>query len=186
MPVSNALDELRIFAHRSYVRMEAEQLIDDCLLQEDLTPFEALIEGLVLGGASSLVLLREVLEQILETKSSLSEEGLGVRQDLMDALSEFGVYLPQLLSADAPESFRSICYEGLGHQASASVNHLEFEDEALLHEICIEAGDRVRMIAHRLSLLNHLERSTRDWIVSLAYEAIREGGEGASSDTLIH
>lgn len=173
---NNPLDELLNFAHRSYVRMEAEQVIGDCLEKEDLAPFETLLKQLVISNPPSIALLREVLEEIQETKSTLSQEGLGVRQDLMEALTEFGVYLPQLLSAEAPEAMSRICSQGLKQEASASASHLADDDGILLEEICIEAGNRVRNIARRLTLLNILERSVQDWMASVAYEDIRSSG----------
>ena len=45
--------------------MEAEQLILECLELEDLAPFNDMLEKLVLAGATSLYLLREVLEEVM-------------------------------------------------------------------------------------------------------------------------
>jgi hypothetical protein len=168
--VKHPLDDLLSLAERSYVRLEAEQLIADCLHRGDPTPFNDLIEELVLAGTTSLAVLREILQAIRSVKSNLSQEGLGIRQDLMDALSEFGIHLPQLLSADAPESFRQICSQGLQRQVKVVAGRMEEEDESLLQEICVEAGNRVALVARRLVLLNRLEESVRDWISGLIYE----------------
>ena len=98
--MSSPLDDLLNFAHQSYVRMEAEQLISECLELGTPAPFNDMVEGLVLAGTSSLMLLREILDEVLSAKSLLSQEGLGIRQDLVDALSEFGVHLPRLFYVD--------------------------------------------------------------------------------------
>lgn len=174
--MSNPLDKLLNFAHRSYVRMEAEQLILECLELEDLTPFNDMLEKLVLAGATSLYLLREVLEEVLSAKSILNQEGLGVRQDLMDAFSEFGVNVPELLYADGPEAFQQIYHQNIKEHISAVAPNLSAGDEALLQEICSDASERVVNIARRVSLLNILEDAARDWMSSLAYEMLRSGG----------
>jgi hypothetical protein len=186
--LSNPLDELLNFAHRSYVRMEAEQLIIECLELEDLAPFNDMLEKLVLAGATSLFLLREVLEEVMSAKSLLNQEGLGVRQDLMDALLEFGMNVPELLYADGPEAFQQIYNRTIQDHISENSSFLRVGDEALLEEICADASERVMRIARRVSLLNLLEDAIRDWMGSLAYEMMRSSGmdTGPLGDSVIH
>ncbi len=178
--MSQALDELLTLAERAYVRMEAEQLIAQCLDHGDASPFDNLVEGLVLAGASSLAVMREILEELRAAKSSLSREGLGVRQDLVEAMSEFGVHLPQLISAEAPEVFRQICSQGLRREAFKAAGDLAEGDQNLLREICVEAGERVSRIARRLAMLNRLEAAVTDWLKGLAFEASQTGDSQAN------
>jgi hypothetical protein len=188
LSLSNPMEDLLNFAYRSYVRMEAEQLIQDCLIREDMEPFNQMVQGLVLNGTPSIALLREVLDEVRSTKSNLSQEGLGVRQDLMDALAEFGVHLPQLLYTDVPDALHQITLQGLREEIEATSKNLSTEDEALLQEIWTEAGTQVIEIARRLGMISSLEEGIRDWIGSLAYEAMRSGDEdqGASQSGIIH
>lgn len=169
--MSQPLDDLLTFAERAYIRMEAEQLITQCLDNGDTTPFNSLVEGLVLAGSSSLGVLREIQEELRSARSSLGKEGLGVRQDLVQALSEFGVNLPQLLSVETPEVFRQMCSTGLRREVQRAARDLANEDESLLQEICVEAGERVTRIARRLAVLSRLEDSVNDWLTGLAFEA---------------
>lgn len=173
--MSEPLDEVLTLAERVYVRMQAEQLIRQCLDRGDPTPFNSLLENLVLAGVSSLGVLREIQDELLSAKTHLGREGMSVRQDLVQALSEFGVKLPQLLSAEAPDAFRAICSQGLRQDARrAASQRLEAEDERLLQEICTEAGTRVSGIARRLSLLKRMERIVTDWEEGLLFEAFQE------------
>lgn len=173
--MSEPLDEVLTLAERVYVRMQAEQLIRQCLDRGDPTPFNALLENLVLAGVSSLGVLREIQEELQSARTHLGREGLNVRQDLVQALSEFGVQLPQLLSAEAPDVFRRICSQGLRADARrAAPARLEADDERLLQEICTEAGTRVSGIARRLSLLARMETFVTDWQEGLLFEAFQE------------
>ena len=169
--MNNALDELLSLAERTYVRMEAEQLIQECTEHGDPGPFNELLEELVFAGSASLLLMREILDVIRVMKVGLSKEGLGVRQDLMEAMAEFGIQVPELLVADAPEAFRRICSQELRRQVNGMARNLEFEDSALLEEICIEAGGKVTTIAGRMAILRQMETSVLDWLSGLAYEA---------------
>jgi hypothetical protein len=171
--MSHPLDDLLSFAERSYVRMQAEGLISHCLAQGDTSAFEDLVEGLVLAGSTSLAVMREILEEIHSAKSQHSQEGLGVRQDLSDALAEFGVHLPQLTAVAAPEALHRIVSQGLRHEIKQAAPDLAKEDEALLEEICADAAERITRVARRMTLLSQIEASVRDWSASLAYHAAR-------------
>jgi hypothetical protein len=184
--MNSPLEELLNFAHRSYIRLETEQLLTECLDLEDLRPFHHMLEGLVLAGISSLMLLRDVLDEIVSAKTSLAEKELGVRQDLVDALSELGLRMPQLLHMDGSEGFKQICHNE-GPFCLRSVHEgLDSEDEVLIQEICAEAGERVIHIARRRKLLMVLEEAVRDWIGSLAYESVRIDGENSLLSPYVH
>jgi hypothetical protein len=167
------LDDLLSFAERSYIRMQAEGLISHCLAQGDASAFDDLVEGLVLAGDSSLAVMREIMEEIYAAKGKYRQEGLGVRQDLLDALEEFGVHLPQLASEAAPEAFHRIVNQGLRAEIKQAAPGLAKEDEALLEEICADAADRISKVARRMALLRQIEASVRDWSGCLAYNAAR-------------
>jgi hypothetical protein len=184
--LSSPIEDLLNFAHRSYVRMEAEQLIQDCLVREDTEPFNQMVEGLVLDGIHSIPLLQEVLDEVRRTKTTLTQEGLGVRQDLMNALAEFGVHLPQVLYTDIPGSLHKISFHHLSLEMASK--KLSADKRDLLEEIWTEAGDRVVEIARQLTLITSLEEGIRDWIGSLAYDSLRSGkdDQGTDEDRLMH
>jgi hypothetical protein len=170
--VKDPLDELINFAERTYVRLEAETLIVDCIERGEPKPFFKLLEELILAGTSSLSVLREILDVIRVLKAGLGKEGLDVRQNLVDAMAEFGVALPRLLSAEDPEAFRQICGYEMRYKVNEIAYNLEIEESALLEEICIEAGNKVTAIAGRMAILTQLEESVKDWIDGLTYEAV--------------
>jgi hypothetical protein len=169
--VIDPLDEILTFAERSYIRYESEQLITECLQRRDTSPFFKLLEELVLAGSSSLTVLWEVLGVIRTYKSELGQQGLDVRADLMQAMEEFGVHFPELVVASPPEAFRQICSRELRMRVQDMADALELDDEALLEEICVEAGNKVTAIAGRMAILTQLENNVLDWIDGLAYEA---------------
>jgi hypothetical protein len=171
--MSRPLDDLLSFAERSYIRMQAEGLISHCLAQGDASAFDDLVEGLVLAGDSSLAVMHEILEEINAAKAQHRQEGLGVRQDLTDALAEFGVHLPQLMSTAGPETFHRIVTQGLKLEIRQAAPGLAKEDEALLEEICADAAERITKVARRMALLGQIEANVRDWSGCLAYHAAR-------------
>jgi hypothetical protein len=172
--MNQPLDDLLSIAERAYVRMQAGQLISQCLEQGDASPFNGLVEQLVLAGAPSLAVLREIDDEIRSIRSSLRQEGMAVRQHLKEAFAGFGLHMPQLLSLDPPETYRNICGPGLRNAVRDASRVMTAEDQALLDELCVEAGERVSAIASRLALLGRLHGTVEDWLSSLAYEAARD------------
>jgi hypothetical protein len=104
-------------------------------------------------------------------KSELTRDGRSVRQDLVEAMAEFGVFLPRILSADTPDSFRQMCSRAFREDVRKQGANLELEDVNLLEEICVEAGEKVTSIAARMGILKQMEASVNDWLDGLAYEA---------------
>lgn len=181
--MTDPLDEILNFAERSYIRYESEQLIAECLERRDPSPFFNLLEELVLAGSASLAVLWEVLGVIRTYKSELGQRGIDVRADLIQAMAEFGVHFPELVAASPPEAFRQICSRELRLRVQDMAHALELDDEALLEEICVEAGNKVTTIAGRLAILSQLEDNVLDWIDGLAYEAMHSFPEGWGKST---
>ncbi|MBN2555930.1 MAG: hypothetical protein JXA97_08330 [Anaerolineales bacterium] len=170
--MNDPLDELLSFAERSYVRMKAEHLIKECLKKGDEQPLNDLLEELILAGGTSFGIMRDVLEAIHAIQSTLSQEGMDVRQDLVQAMREFGVQIPKLMSSDIVDNFRQMCSRSLGQDLKRAARNLELEDEFILDELCTEASEKVTLIARRLSLLKRLEESVQDWMDAMAYQTV--------------
>ena len=169
--VNDPIGELLSFAERSYVRMQAEQLILQCLQDQNPKPFNGLVNELVAAGAPSLAIVREVLDVLRFIRTELTREGRSVRVDLAEAMAEFGVYFPDVLAADSPVAFRQMCTRSFREDVRTQGAKLEVEDVDLLEEICLEAGEKVMLIAARMRLLGEMEATIKDWLAGLAYEA---------------
>jgi hypothetical protein len=168
-----SLEDLLAIAERSFVRMEAQELIGRYLEEGDQSPFEKLLENLVLAGTSSLALLRDILDEIRATKSSLSLEGVDLRQELIEAMGELGIQPPQQISDVNSEAFIHVRHLILDKSLHEVTGELDTEDAQLLEDICGEAGKRAAGINRKLILLNDIEQSVVDWFHCLTYEAAR-------------
>jgi hypothetical protein len=172
--LNSALKELMSFAENSYIRLEAEQIIEDCLASGSSMPFDRLLEELVLAGTTSLYALWEILEAIRSYKTQLGQEGLTIRQEITEAFDGFGIRLPEDVLTNPPDMFRKICGRGMQKVVREVGHGLSLEDEYLLSDICDDAASRVTNIARRLAILNAFEGSVMDWIDGLVYEAAHQ------------
>lgn len=183
--MTDPMDDLLVYAERSYIRMEAEQIIAECLRVGDESEFDELVQSLFLAGSSSISVFREILEEIRQKKNALNKESMGVRQGLIDSMGELGVNFPRTFFSEHPERMFLACETKLFEYISSISPVFEEHDIHLLQDICRDAGDRIRMLAKRLSMLNKLERTVRDWMTSLAYQASRKGDDLHSYDDLL-
>ncbi len=168
--MSDPMDELLIYAERTYIRMEAEQIIVECLRMGDEDDFNDLVHSLFLAGTSSIGVLREILEEIKSKKNILNQESLGIRQGLIDSLNELGVSFPRSFFSEHPEHLFLACEKQLYEDIASSSPMFEKRSIHLLQDICRDASERIRLLANRLSMLNKLERTVRDWMNCLAYQ----------------
>ena len=182
------LEDLIAFAERSFVRMQAQQLIGQYLEEEDQAPFDQLLEGLILAGTGSLALLRDIVEEIRAKKSALSLEAMNLRQTLMEALADIGIHMPQLPTSEAAEALQQIRKLAQGKDARKNLQDMGCTDEKVLQEICGDVGNRGEQISRKLKLLTDVEQSVLDWFECLTYEAARamDYDPGKSSLPAIH
>ncbi|MBN1264398.1 MAG: hypothetical protein JXA25_02815 [Anaerolineales bacterium] len=181
--MSDPLDELLVYAERSYIRMEAEQIISECLRIGDESDFNHLIQRLFLAGSSSIGILRDILEEIRIKKNALNKESLGVRQGLLDSMVELGVDFPLSFLSENPEHLFLVRENHLFEDIASAAPMLDERSVHLVQDICRDARDRIRILAKRLSMLNTLERTVRDWMSSLAYQATRSRDDNLRSHT---
>lgn len=182
------LEDLIAFAERSFVRMQAQELIGHFLEEEDQAPFDQLLEDLVLAGTSSLAILRDILEEIRATKSSLGLEAMNLRQKLMDALADIGIHMPQLPKSEATAALTQIRKLSRNREARDNLLQMGCTDEQVLREICGDAGNRGEQISRKLAMLNGIEQSVLDWFDCLTYEAARtlEYDPGRNFPRVVH
>jgi len=166
--MSRELNNLLHLAEQSFIRMEAELLITACVHDGDLAPFNNLLQELVMAGPISLFVLRDMVQVIRALKSQFNQEGQVIRQDLKQALLDFGIRLPDELIMRDPEAWWR--NHELARQVQAAATSLEQNSVALVNEICVDAGNKVSKLARRLVLVTELEHAVQDWISGLIYE----------------
>jgi len=84
------LDMVYSLVERSYLRLQAAELLATCLESGEIAPLEELVEGLVLVGPQSLGALREILSEVDERKVQIQHDIDQVLQELAAKLKEYG------------------------------------------------------------------------------------------------
>jgi hypothetical protein len=68
------LADVYAFVERAYVRMQAGDVLTQCLDEGRLAPLQSLVEMLIMAGPQSLDSLREILAEVYTRKGQLKND----------------------------------------------------------------------------------------------------------------
>lgn len=163
------LSEVYSFVERAYVRLQAGDLIDQCLEECILDPIQAMIEALILAGPQSLSALREIHSEAERRKSLVQEDVYQLLQDLGKNLKSYGVSLQlnaleAVLNLNQPQFLSVLDTQGI------------LDDSIRLDclQILKNTQEVLQDLLPRLQLLVELEQYLSDWIWGMAFQAARQ------------
>jgi hypothetical protein len=168
------------FVEKAYTRLQAGDVLFRCLEEENTAPIQEWVEGLVLAGPRSLVVLREILNEVDERKRQSKEDIHQVFQDFRTSLKSCGVPLTSMQNERAlihmtPEGFLSlICDQGISQQ----------ETQIVCLQLLNDANDLIKDLEAHLSLLIEIEVYISDWLWGLVYESAQRGWTDDARDII--
>ena len=72
--MDDSLDAVVSFFERASLRIQAGDLLTNCLEEGNVAPMHGLVEGLVVAGPQSLRAIREILAEVIARKSQLEDD----------------------------------------------------------------------------------------------------------------
>lgn len=158
------------FVERAYVRMQASDLLTQCLDEGGATPLQKLVESLVLAGPQSLGALREISNELAARADQLEEDRRQVYAKLEGDLRGFGVRLgsrltPQSLARLTPAAFLVFLAEQGVQDNDAQLTCLQLLEDSL--------GVMDTLVKHE-RLLQEIEIYLEDWLWGLIYQSARD------------
>ncbi len=162
------------FVERAYVRLQAGDVLTQCLNEGSIAPMQKLVESLVLSGPQSLSAYREVLEELTTRKTQLETDRHQVYQKLEDDLKNYGMHLsgmqtPLTLARLSPAAFLVMLRaQGIRGDAEvvACLQYLE------------DANSLLQTLNRHAGLLNEIELYLQDWLWGLIYQSTHAGETG--------
>ncbi len=165
------LEAVYAFVERAYVRMQAAEVLTQCLDEGRLTPLQDLVEALVLAGPDSLDALREILFEVDSRKTQLRQDQHQVFSRLEGKLGQYGVRLGK---AHSPTSLMRLTPAAL--LALLRSQKVVNEDDQI---VCLgylrEALDVMSSLMAHLYLLDEVEAYLIDWLWGLMYQSVHRG-----------
>jgi hypothetical protein len=166
----DALENVFSYVERAYVRMQAGDVITQCLDEGRLTPLQSLVEMLIVVGPQSLDALREILSEVSARKSQIKNDQHQVFIKLENELKDYGVQLGGAHSLMSLARLTPAVF-------LAFLRSQKVEDESDQY-FCLqrleEALDLMRLLVRHLDMLDEIEIYLQDWLWGLMYESAQE------------
>lgn len=168
------LDAVYAFVEQAYMRLQAGDMLTQCLDEGRMAPLQSIIELLVVVGPQSLGSLREILTEVYMRRSQLKNDQHQVFVKLENELKGYGFRLGDIhslmsLSRLTPMAFLALL------KSQRVVNEA---DQIICLQRLDEALEVMRSLDEHLNLLDDIEVYLEDWLWSLIYQsAQQEWGE---------
>jgi hypothetical protein len=172
--VDDPLGAVYAFVERAYVRLQAADVLTQCIDEGKLTPMQTLAENLVLAGPQSLSAFREVLEELNTRRKQLEEDRQQVSQKLVEDLKAYGVQIsgmhtPLMLTRLTPSAFLAMLRAQDITQESHLMDCLQYLQDA--HGLLSTLDEHTH-------LLDEIDRYLQDWLWGMIYLTTRQAEAG--------
>ncbi|RPI88662.1 MAG: hypothetical protein EHM41_00600 [Chloroflexi bacterium] len=163
------LDAVYSYVERAYIRLQAGDLLIRCLDEGSTTAIQQMVEGLVLAGPQSLIVLKEILAEAGQRKSQLQDDLSQIFNEMEKSLNGYGVHLtpgrtPRSMARSSASSFLKLLREQ------------GIEDEGKQME-CLQimrnGKELLKGLIGSIRLLEDIEHYLLDWLWGLAYQSTR-------------
>lgn len=174
--MSNRLADLLPLAERTYTRMEAQDLLDRCLREDDPSPLRDLVNRLLSESIPNLDLLRDLLSDVHAQMVRLRERRFDVRRQVVEAFKDgYGIDITLLAPPQDLDRYHHLTADSLEAYLRANHYRLGKDEESLLKEVFTESVCFAADLAADLKTVEALLDYLRDWITGYAGLAARFG-----------
>jgi len=158
------------YVERAYVRLQAGDVLTECLDEGKLAPLQSLVEMLIVVGPQSLDSLREILAEVYSRKSQVKNDQHQVFVKLEKELNDFHIQLGGVHSLMSLARLTPVAF-----LAFLKSQHIDDENDQL---ICLQrledALDLMRSLEKHLRLLEEIEIYLQDWLWGLIYQSAQQ------------
>jgi len=158
------------YVEHAFIRMQAGEVLSQCLDDGKLAPLQSLVETLIVAGAQSLDYLREILEEVYRRKTQVTNDQHQVFVKLESELGNYAIHLGGLHSVMSLVRLTPMGF-------LAFLRSQNIEDEAV-QMVCMQRLDEalslLRALSEHLHLLEDIEMYLEDWLWGLIYLAAQD------------
>jgi hypothetical protein len=173
------IESVYAYVERTYIRLQAGDLLIRCLEEESAKPISNLVEGLVLAGPNSINALREILAEAEHRKYQIQDDLHQLMNDLSRSLRSYGLRMDG--------EYRELAFLSLSPIGVLSVmrdqNLTDHEIQTACLRLLKDSRDLVVSLMSRLSLMEEIEAYLQDWLWGMAYQSVRSQADSASPIT---
>jgi hypothetical protein len=158
---------------KAYYRLQAGDVLTQCLEDGTTEPIRELVHEMVLAGPQSLEALREILGEAMKRKSQVYDDLNQVINQLAIILKGYGLNLEShegasLLQAITAEQLTKLMNE-------QKISDVEKRSGCL--QVVKDSQELMNTLNTKIQLLENVENYLQDWLWGLTYQHIRQGDD---------
>lgn len=169
----DSLEGVFHYAERAYIRMQAGDILMQCLDNASDAPLHHLVESLVIAGSKNLDIFKEILTETNKRKAEVEDDLRQVIDGLNKNLENHGVKLGQQRKLTSilhlrPSRLRSMM---------RSQGIVEEDIQKNCVQLLKDTRDLLVSLTAHLNLLEGMERYLADWLWVIYYQRAHDGPE---------
>jgi hypothetical protein len=172
------LESVYSFVERTYMRMQAGDILIGCMEESSSLPIQQMVENLVLAGPRSLTALHEILAEAEQRKLQVRDDLHQLLRDLEGSLKSYGVSLKGEGNIEAVIELSQVGFLSL--LRTQEIHDQESQKACL--QILKDCRDLFETLSSRYLLLQDIESYLQDWIWALVVQARHQETRSQDSD----
>lgn len=161
------LEAVYSYVEQTYMRLQAADMLTQCLDEGRMSPLQSIVELLVVAGPQSLGSLREILTEVYMRRSQLKNDQHQVFVKLENELKGYGFRLGDIHSLMSLTRLTPMAFLAL----LQSQRVVDETDQLVCLQRLDEALDVMNSLEGHLNLLDDIEVYLEDWLWSLIYQS---------------
>lgn len=168
--IDDPLESVYGLVERAYIRLQAGDVLVQCLEEGNTNPMQKMVESLVLAGPESLSALREISAEIGVRKTQLQTDSDQIYADLEGKLKHYGVSLKGLHSPISLLRLDAIAFLALLRSQDVHQEDIQMECLRLLQD----SRELLQSLARQRGLLDEADYYLHDWLWGIMYQFARQ------------
>ena len=164
------LESVYSFVERTYMRMQAGDILIRCMEESSSLPIQQMVENLVLAGPRSLIALREILTETEQRRLQVRDDLRQLLKDLEGSLKSYGVSLGGEANIEAVIGLSQVGFLSL--LRTQEIHDHETQKACL--QIIKDCRDLFETLSSRYLLLQDIESYLQDWIWALVVQTLHQ------------
>lgn len=164
------LGSVYAFVERAYIRLQAADILSQCLDEGGLNPLQRLVEAYVLAGPPGLGALREILEEVGVRKKQLDDDRTQIFSKLDKELRDYGIILANQHTLQSLARLTPVTFLAFVRQQGLSDELQQLTCLQLLQDTL----ETLSALRKHQRLLEEGESYLEDWLWGVIYQATHQ------------
>lgn len=174
------LESVYSIVERTYIRLQAGDVLIRCLEEKSSEPMHDMVEGLILAGPKSLDAMHEILSEVMKRKSQLKDDVNQIINDLRSVMLGYGVKIGKIKDTSTLLGIKPTTFLKVIQQQNIE----DDKTQMACLQVLQDSRDLILNLHAHLEVIEEIEYYLRDWMWGMVYKQIRVGQNPAQTNNL--